>query len=169
MAKFMFKPTSIARPGDESPLDFPDPPFHFPVRREKFPVPKRTGNFAQHAEAASRIDPATRRNDPKRSQIRKIPCYFPCSQFFTGRCPTRRGPNIASLELRRRHRGRPFLGAAKPVSQLDPGFPEYPRLSPRTFIGPGARLLEFLFTGPHADAAQQGGNDGTVASAVLRS
>jgi hypothetical protein len=34
---------------------------------------------------------------------------------------------------------------------LDPGFLEHLRLSPRAVIGPGARFLEFLFTGPHAD------------------
>jgi transposase len=38
---------------------------------------------------------------------------------------------------------------------LDPGFLEHLRLSPRAFIGPGARLLEFLFTGPHADDAAE--------------
>src|SRR5277367_4130526 len=47
------------------------------------------------------------------------------------------------------------LGAIKPDHELDPGFLEYLRLSPRAFIGPGARLLEFLFTGPHADDATQ--------------
>jgi transposase len=38
---------------------------------------------------------------------------------------------------------------------LDPGFLEHLRLSPRAVIGPGARFLEFLFTGPHADDATQ--------------
>jgi hypothetical protein len=38
---------------------------------------------------------------------------------------------------------------------LDPGFLEHLRLSPRAAIGPGARFLEFLFTGPHADDATQ--------------
>src|SRR5271154_6883497 len=47
------------------------------------------------------------------------------------------------------------LGAIKPDHELDPGFLEYLRLSPRAVIGPGARLLEFLFTGPHADDATQ--------------
>ena len=47
------------------------------------------------------------------------------------------------------------LGANKPAYKLDPGFPEHPRLSPRVVIGPGARFLEFLFTGPHADDATQ--------------
>ena len=61
----------------------------------------------------------------------------------------------AILRPRRRHRGRYSLGANKPAYQLDPGFLEYLRLSPRAFIGPGARLLEFLFTGPHADDATQ--------------
>ena len=45
------------------------------------------------------------------------------------------------------------LGANKPAYKLDPGFLEHPRLSPRVVIGPGARFLEFLFTGPHADGA----------------
>src|SRR5215471_8631488 len=36
-------------------------------------------------------------------------------------------------------------------------------------FGPGARLLEFLFTGPHAVDAQPGESDGTVASTLLRS
>ena len=43
------------------------------------------------------------------------------------------------------------IGAIKPEYKLDPGFLEHLRLSPRAFIGPGARFLEFLFTGPHAD------------------
>src|SRR5271169_4434281 len=47
------------------------------------------------------------------------------------------------------------LGAIKPDHELDPGFLEYLRLSPRAIIGPGARLLEFLLTGPHADDATQ--------------
>jgi transposase len=38
---------------------------------------------------------------------------------------------------------------------LDPGFLEHLRLSPRAGIGPGARFLDFLFTGPHADGATQ--------------
>ena len=38
---------------------------------------------------------------------------------------------------------------------MDPGFLEHLRLSPRAFIGPGARFLEFLFTGPHADDATE--------------
>src|SRR6202162_6116576 len=45
------------------------------------------------------------------------------------------------------------LGANKPAYKLDPGFLEHPRLSPRAVIGPGARFLEFLFTGRHADDA----------------
>src|SRR5260370_3011751 len=47
------------------------------------------------------------------------------------------------------------LGANKPAYKLDPGFPEHPRLSPRVVIGPGARFLEFLFTGPPAADAPQ--------------
>jgi hypothetical protein len=47
------------------------------------------------------------------------------------------------------------LGANKPAYKLDPGFLEHPRLSPRVVIDPGARLLEFLFTGPLADDATQ--------------
>ena len=43
------------------------------------------------------------------------------------------------------------IGAIKPEYKLDPGFLEHLRLSPRVVIGPGARFLEFLFTGPHAD------------------
>src|SRR5258706_8527967 len=65
--------------------------------------------------------------------------------------------NETALDLRRAvgtevvHR----LGANKPAYKLDPGFLEHPRLSPRVVIGPGARFLEFLFTGPHADDATQ--------------
>jgi transposase len=56
---------------------------------------------------------------------------------------------------RRRHRGRYSLGAIKPDLKLDPGFLEHLRLSPRAVIGPGARFLEFFFTGPYADDATQ--------------
>src|SRR6266436_2774747 len=48
-----------------------------------------------------------------------------------------------------------WLGANKPEYKLDPGFLEHPRLSPRAVIGPGARFLDFLFTGPHADDATE--------------
>jgi hypothetical protein len=48
-----------------------------------------------------------------------------------------------------------WLGANKPAYKLAPGFLEHPRLSPRAVIGPGARFLDFLFTGPHADDAAQ--------------
>jgi len=48
-----------------------------------------------------------------------------------------------------------WLGANKPAYKLDPGFLEHPRLSPRAVIGPGARFLEFFFTGPYADDATQ--------------
>src|SRR5207342_1677081 len=40
-----------------------------------------------------------------------------------------------------------WLRANKPAYKLDPGFLEHPRLSPRAVIGPGARFLDFLFTG----------------------
>ena len=43
------------------------------------------------------------------------------------------------------------IGAIKPEYKLDPGFLEHLRLSPRAVNGPGARFLEFFFTGPHAD------------------
>jgi hypothetical protein len=46
---------------------------------------------------------------------------------------------FAILRPRRRHRGRYSLGANKPAYQLDPGFLEHLRPSPRAFIGPGAR------------------------------
>src|SRR4029077_1361423 len=46
-------------------------------------------------------------------------------------------------------------GSLKPDLKLDPGFLEHLRLSPRAVIGPGARFLEFFFTGPHADDATQ--------------
>ena len=45
----------------------------------------------------------------------------------------------------------PPIGAIKPEFKLDPGFLEHLRLSPRAVNGPGARFLEFFFTGPHAD------------------
>ena len=45
----------------------------------------------------------------------------------------------------------PFIGAIKPECKLDPGFLEHLRLSPRAANGPGARFLEFFFTGPLAD------------------
>jgi hypothetical protein len=47
----------------------------------------------------------------------------------------------------RRHRGRPFVGAVKPVVELDPGFLEHLRLSPGVLIGPGARFIDFIFGG----------------------
>src|ERR1700692_4928081 len=75
----------------------------------------------------------------------------------------------AILRPRRRHRGRYSLGANKPAYQLDPGFLEHLRLSPRAFIGPGARLLEFLFTGAPRRRRNPGGEHGTVASTMLRS
>ena len=36
---------------------------------------------------------------------------------------------------------------------MDPGSLEHLTLSPRAVIGPGARFLEFLWRGPHADDA----------------
>jgi hypothetical protein len=47
------------------------------------------------------------------------------------------------------------LMRTSPLTSWTPGFLEHLRLSPRAFIGPGARLLEFLFAGPHADDATQ--------------
>src|SRR5260370_168141 len=40
-----------------------------------------------------------------------------------------------------------WLRANKPAYTLDPAFLHHPRLAPRASIGPGARFLEFLFTG----------------------
>src|ERR1019366_4567022 len=77
--------------------------------------------------------------------------------------------NFATLRPRRRHRGRYFLGAIKPEVKLDPGFLEHLRLSSRAVIGPGARFLEFLFTGTPRRRRNPGGGDGTVASTMLRS
>ena len=71
-------------------------------------------------------------------------------KFGTGLWPTCSASNFATLRPRRRHRGRYFLGAIKPEVKLDPGFLEHLRLSSRAVIGPGARFLEFLFTGPVA-------------------
>jgi hypothetical protein len=49
-----------------------------------------------------------------------------------------------------------WLGANKPAYELDPGFLEHPRLSPRAVIGPGARFLaSYYLRGPHADDAAQ--------------
>jgi transposase len=56
---------------------------------------------------------------------------------------------------RRRHRGRFFLGAVKPVSELDPEFLEHLSLSPRVVIGPGARSLEFFCGNPTPAACQE--------------
>jgi hypothetical protein len=62
-----------------------------------------------------------------------------------------------------------WLGANKPAYKLDPGFLEHPRLSPRAVIGPGARFLDFLFTGAPRRRRSPGGRDGAVASTMLRS
>jgi len=62
-----------------------------------------------------------------------------------------------------------WLGANKPAYKLDPGFLEHPRLSPRAVIGPGARFLDFLFTGTPRRRRSPGGRDGAVASTMLRS
>ena len=62
-----------------------------------------------------------------------------------------------------------WLGANKPAYKLDPGFLEHPRLSPRAVIGPGARFLDFLFTGAPRRRRNPGGGDGAVASTMLRS
>src|SRR5712671_6207005 len=61
-----------------------------------------------------------------------------------------------------------WLGANKPAYKLDPGFLEHPRLSPRAVIGPGARFLDFLFTGAPRRRRNPGGGDGAVASTMLR-
>src|SRR3984893_5650273 len=61
------------------------------------------------------------------------------------------------------------LGANKPAYKLDPGFLEHPRLSPRAVIGPGARFLDFLFTGAPRRRRNPGGGDGAIASTMLRS
>jgi hypothetical protein len=50
-----------------------------------------------------------------------------------------------------------WLGANKPAYKLDPGFLEHPRLSPRAVIGPGARFLDFLFTGAPRRRRNPGG------------
>src|ERR1700731_1811827 len=62
-----------------------------------------------------------------------------------------------------------WLGANKPAYKLDPGFLEHPRLSPRAVIGPGARFLDFLFTGAPRRRRNPGGGDGAIASTMLRS
>ena len=62
-----------------------------------------------------------------------------------------------------------WLGANKPAYKLDPGFLEHPRLSPRAVIGPGARFLDFLFTGTPRRRRSPGGGDGAIASTMLRS
>src|SRR5215470_9251207 len=70
------------------------------------------------------------------------------------------------LVPRRRHRGRFFLGAFKPVTKLDPGFLEHLSLSPRAVIGPGARSLEFSCWDPHAGGVS-GGRYGSSTSPLL--
>src|SRR6516165_4655333 len=62
-----------------------------------------------------------------------------------------------------------WLGANKPAYNLDPGFLEHLGLSPRAVIGPGARFLDFLFTGTPHRRRSPGGRDGAVASTMLRS
>jgi hypothetical protein len=94
----------------------------------------------------------------------------PPSLFHISSPPGLAGPaaheTSAILRPRRRHRGRYSLGANKPAYQLDPGFLEHLRLSPRAVIGPGARLLEFLFTGAPRRRRNPGGRHGTVASTL---
>src|SRR6266404_1044274 len=61
------------------------------------------------------------------------------------------------------------LGANKPEYKLDPGFLEHPRLSPRAVIGPGARFLDFLFTGAPRRRRSPGGGDWPTLATPLRS
>src|SRR5580693_1036551 len=97
----------------------------------------------------------------------------PAVEFVLSSPPGLAGPSAhetsAILRPRRRHRGRYSLGANKPASKLDPGFLEHLRLSPRAVTGPGARVLEFLFTGAPRRRRNPGGRHGTVASTLLRS
>jgi transposase len=62
---------------------------------------------------------------------------------------------------RRRHRGRFFLGAVKPVLKLDPGVLDHLSLSPRVVSGPGVRSLEFFCWTP-TPATCEGGADGSL-------
>ena len=62
-----------------------------------------------------------------------------------------------------------WLGANKPAYKLDPGFLEHPRLSPRAVIGPGARFLDFLFTGAPRRRRSPGGGDWPTLATPLRS
>ena len=56
---------------------------------------------------------------------------------------------------RRRHRGRFRIGALEPDTELDPGFLEYLRLSPRVFIGPGAGFFRLLIYGSRTPTTQR--------------
>src|SRR6202171_5670038 len=62
-----------------------------------------------------------------------------------------------------------WLGANKPAYKLDPGFLEHPRLSPRAVIGPGARFLDFLFTGAPRRRRNPRGGDWPTLATPLRS
>src|SRR6202048_190876 len=62
-----------------------------------------------------------------------------------------------------------WLGANKPAYTLDPGFLEHPRLSPRAVIGPGARFLDFLFTGAPRRRRSPGGDWPTLATPLRSS
>src|SRR6202047_215016 len=62
-----------------------------------------------------------------------------------------------------------WLGANNPAYKLDPGFLEHPRLSPRAVIGPGARFLDFLFTGAPRRRRTPGGGDWPTLATPLRS
>jgi transposase len=65
-------------------------------------------------------------------------------ELSTGIADLRWMKRWATMPRRRRHRGRRFLGAVKPVQELDPEFLEHLSLSTRVVIGPGARSLEFF-------------------------
>jgi hypothetical protein len=74
--------------------------------------------------------------------------HWNSSELSTGPSPDlQRMKLLLPSSLCRRYRGRCFLGAIKPASELDPGFLEHLRPSPRATLGPGARILEFLFYG----------------------
>src|SRR5262249_30659443 len=90
----------------------------------------------------------------------------PAQKFPTGLADLRPMKRWVRLLSRRRHRGRFFLGAVKPVQKLDPGILEHLSLSPRAIIGPGARSLEFLWWDLQAGGVS-GGRYGSPASPLL--
>jgi hypothetical protein len=53
-------------------------------RRHKFAVPCRIGNRPQRPGIAAQMDARTQPKAPKRPEIPKIPCYFPCSEGIRG-------------------------------------------------------------------------------------